>query len=243
MDDDRSTSPCVSFQEFREEVLYRQRYMRSQTCDAFLARIRQSVRARTELLPAGETFWRAQLGHDWETGGEGGQRRRMPLQNERMKPWNDRAFEGRVNPKGISCLYLATSEYVAMSEIRPWIGTALSLARFRTVRPLSIVDCSLFHTLTETASLCGSPESDEQLWRDIDRAFAQPVLRSDNTADYAPTQLIAEFFRMEGFEGIIYGSAFSEAGRNIALFDINAAEQVDAVLFDVTGAKFDFTPV
>ena len=70
-----------------------------------------------------------------------------------------------------------------------------------------------------------------------------PVLRSDNTAFYAPTQLIAEFFRLEGFEGIIYGSAFSETGRNMALFDINAAEQVDANLFEVTGANFDFAPV
>lgn len=240
---EKNASPCVGFHEFREEVLYRQRYIRSLTCEAFLTRIGRSVRGRTEVIPAGETFWRAQIGHDWDAPGEKGHRRRIPLQNERMKPWIDRAFEGRVNPKGISCLYLATSEYVAMSEIRPWIGTTLSLARFRTVRPLRIVDCSLFHTLTGMAPQCGSPNSDEQLWRDIDRAFAQPLLRSDNTADYAPTQLIAEFFRLEGFEGIIYGSAFSEAGRNIALFDIHAAEQVDAVLFDVTGAKFDFTPV
>ncbi|PKP79954.1 MAG: RES domain-containing protein [Alphaproteobacteria bacterium HGW-Alphaproteobacteria-18] len=243
MADDQNASPCISFDEFREEVLYRQRYIRSRLCEAFLSRIKRSVEGRTEVISSGETFWRAQIGHDWEALSEAGNRRRMPLQNERMKPWIDRAYEGRVNPKGISCLYLATSEYVAMSEIRPWIGTTLSLARFRTVRPLRIVDCSLFHALTETAPQCGSPNSDEQLWRDIDRAFAQPVLRSDNTADYAPTQLIAEFFRLEGFDGIFYGSAFSEAGRNIALFDIHAADQLDAVLFEVTGAKFDFTPV
>ena len=29
----------------------------------------------------------------------------------------------------------------------------------------------------------------------------------------------------------------------MALFDINAAEQVDANLFEVTGANFDFAPV
>ncbi|KCZ56143.1 MULTISPECIES: RES family NAD+ phosphorylase [Hyphomonas] len=62
-----------------------------------------------------------------------------------------------------------------------------------------------------------------------------PVLRSDNTAFYAPTQLIAEFFRLEGFDGIIYGSAFAETGRNTALFDLNGAEQVDAHSFEVIG--------
>ncbi|MFN3608745.1 MAG: RES family NAD+ phosphorylase [Hyphomonas sp.] len=235
--------PPVSYSEFKQEVLFRQRYIRSDIGEGFLSRIKESIAGRVQTIPSSEAFWRAQIGHDWTAGPEKGQRQRAPLQNERMKPWIDRAFEGRVNPKGISCLYLATSQYVAMSEVRPWIGTTLSLARFRTVRSLKVIDCSLFHTLSGSNSGSQNMDADEQVWHDIDRAFAQPVLRSDNTANYAPTQMIAEFFRLEGFEGIIYGSAFSDVGRNIALFDINAAQQVDACLFEVTGANFDFTPV
>lgn len=232
-----------SYQAFREEVLFRQRYIRSDTGQAFLNAVRDSLSSRALVLPPGETFWRAQLGHTWTETAETSGRQRTPLQNERMKPWIDRAFEGRVNAKGISCLYLATSKYVAMSEVRPWIGTTLSLARFRTVRSLKVIDCSLFHNVAGRAQGIPSGDSLEDIWRDIDHAFAQPVLRSDNTADYVPTQLIAEFFRLEGFEGIIYGSAFTEEGRNIALFDIGAADQIDACLFEVTGAKFDFTPI
>src|ERR1039458_6332974 len=36
-----------------------------------------------------------------------------------MKPKPEKAKEGRVNPKGIPCLHLATHEDTAMSEVRP----------------------------------------------------------------------------------------------------------------------------
>lgn len=235
--------PYVSYSEFKQEVLFRQRYIRSENGLRFLAQIGESVKDRIQTIASGETFWRAQNGYDWRTNPGEGSRERAPLQIERMKPWLDRALEGRVNSKGISCLYLATSQYVAMSEIRPWIGTTLSLARFRTVRSLKLVDCSRFHAGALNAGEFDSANTDEKFWRDIDRAFAQPVSRSDNTADYTPTQVIAEYLRLEGFEGIIYGSAFCEHGRNIALFDINAAEQTDASLYEVTGAKFDFSGI
>lgn len=32
-----------------------------------------------------------------------------------------------------------------MSEVRPWIGALVSLAQFKTVRPLTVVDCSVLH--------------------------------------------------------------------------------------------------
>ncbi len=59
-----------------------------------------------------------------------------------MKPLRDRTREGRANPKGIPYLYLATHEDVAMAEVRPWIGSNISLGRFLTTRDLCLVDCS-----------------------------------------------------------------------------------------------------
>jgi RES domain len=45
-------------------------------------------------------------------------------------------------PKGIPCLYCATTPKTAMSETRPWIGEFVCVARFRTLRDLNVVDCS-----------------------------------------------------------------------------------------------------
>ena len=70
-----------------------------------------------------------------------------------------------------------------------------------------------------------SPEEREAaVWSHVARAFREPVLREDNRAGYAPTQIIAEAFRNHGYDGIAYGSAFGEGRTNVVLFDIGAAE-------------------
>jgi hypothetical protein len=40
------------------------------------------------------------------------------------------------------------------------------------------------------------------VWKDIDRALAQPVTDDHDTADYVPTQVLAEAFREHGFDGV-----------------------------------------
>jgi hypothetical protein len=81
---------------------------------------------------------------------------------------------------------------------------------------------------------------DQIVWAAIDGAFAEPVTRTDDTADYAPTQIIAELFRSEGYDGVAYKSAFGEDGFNVALFDLNSAKQVDGELHRVTEIKLSF---
>ena len=57
---------------------------------------------------------------------------------------------------------------------------------------------------------------------------------SDDRADYAATQIVAELFRQNGFDGIAYRSS-SGPGHNIALFDLNAANVApDRQLVEVT---------
>jgi RES domain-containing protein len=133
-----------------------------------------------------------------------------------MKPLPLSAYEGRANPKGIPCLYLATTGETAMSEVRPWLGALVSVATFEVVRPLSVVDCSVLHdqyfnlAFLERRLLEPIPPEkvDQVVWAAIDGAFAEPVTRTDDTADYAATQTIAELFRSEGYDGVVYKSVF-----------------------------------
>lgn len=117
------------FLDFRTEASQRSRYLRSKSGERFLRAIADTCKARLEHIPAGAEFWRAQIGHDWTSDADG-RRISGPHPETRMRPWQDRAYEGRVNAKGIPCLYLATTREVAMSEVRPWIGSILSVARF-----------------------------------------------------------------------------------------------------------------
>jgi hypothetical protein len=166
-----------------------------------------------------------------------------PYLRDRMKPVRDRAPEGRANPKGIPFLYLSNNENTAMSEIRPWNGTYISLAQFKPVRDLKIVNCWTddlkrrkfrLHIGEEIGlSVIYAPEDiDPAVWQDIDRAFSEPVTRSDDLSDYAPTQIIAELFRMHKFDGIAYRSSFGK-GHNIALFDLDAVKFVSCALHQV----------
>ncbi|WP_135433514.1 RES family NAD+ phosphorylase [Pseudotabrizicola sediminis] len=228
------------FLNFRSEASQRSRYLRSASGEAFLRAVADTCKIRLKSISSGAEFWRAQVGHDWTSDADG-RRISGPHSETRMRPWQDRAYEGRVNAKGIPCLYLATTREVAMSEVRPWIGSILSVARFSLARDVTVVDCSKYHGLdAPEVGFSDSDEVSEQVWSHIDYAFSRPVTRSDNTAEYAATQIIAEVFRSEGYDGVIYKSAFATTGYNIALFDLNAALQTESYLFQVSKATFDF---
>jgi len=237
-------SAVNSFENFKSEVSRRSRYLRSANGDQFLRAVAETSKRRLREIPKATVFWRAQIGHDWVVNSKVGTRTRGPHSTSRMKPLEDRAYEGRVNPKGIPCLYFATTREVAMSEVRPWIGSVVSVGRFRTDRKLNVVDCSVYHDeaipLVETPSV----EVIEQIvWTHIDQAFARPVTRSDNTAEYAATQVLAEVFRLAGYDGIIYKSAFAAEGYNVALFDLNGAHQIDSSIFTVRNAVYAFAEI
>ena len=162
-----------------------------------------------------------------------------------MKPLRDRAREGRANPQGIPYLYLSTRKETALTEVRPWLGSLISIAQFKTVRDLTIVDFS-----TDERPRRGRnwslprKEWDKAVWYEIDPAFRQPItLEGDIPSDYAPTQVIAEFFKANGFDGIAYQSAFQDAsgkGHNIALFDPDAAELINCGLEKAKRIDFEF---
>lgn len=157
-----------------------------------------------------------------------------------MKPLQDRAVEGRANPKGIPYLYLSTNRETAIAEVRPWLDAFVSVAQFKTLRDLTLVDFSMpdvkrtIHYFEEP----GPEERQKAVWSDIDRAFSEPVTPNDNVADYVPTQILAEFFKMKGFDGIAYLSALGE-GYNIALFDLTSAELINCSLYRITDVKYE----
>lgn len=83
-------------------------------------------------------------------------------------------------------------------------------------------------------------EREEAVWNDIDTAFSTPVTGSDDTADYVPTQIIAELFKDKGFDGLGYRSSLGD-GFNIVLFDIKAAENINCFLYKIDSVDFKFS--
>jgi len=198
--------------------------------------------ARQEVIASGSKLWRAQLGHDWYPADRlSGEKQPAPLDIKRMKPLRGRAREGRANPKGIPYLYLATHQDTAMAEVRPWIGSHVSIAQFILKRDVQVVNCVTHDHRIMVYSREPEPEERERaVWQDIDRAFSQPVISGDDTADYAPTQIIAEFLRAKRLDGVAYGSSLG-LGHNVVLFDVKLAALVNCELREICGLKLDWS--
>ncbi|MGA7761216.1 MAG: RES family NAD+ phosphorylase [Candidatus Binataceae bacterium] len=196
----------------------------------------------------GDALWRAQLGFELEPIWDGEKYIddcvEGPFPPERMKPLRDRAREGRANPHGIPYLYLSSRKETALSEVRPWLRSLISIALFQPVRELTLVDFSTDERLRRRIGGLPPEEWDKAVWYAIDQAFRKPVTReNDFPSDYAPTQVIAEFFKAHGFDGIAYQSAFqskSGDGHNVALFDPDVAELVNCGLERVKEINFTF---
>jgi hypothetical protein len=163
-----------------------------------------------------------------------------------MLPPGDRASEGRVNPKGIPCLYAATHQETAVAEVRPWMGAHVSVAELTILRTLRLVNCtnepSGLDYYSRGDSSLDATQREQACWRAIDRAFARPVSRDDQIAEYAPTQIIAEVLRQEGFDGIGYRSALG-SGHNIAIFDLAAADVRACGVFEIGSVALEYEQV
>ncbi|MDO8281154.1 MAG: RES family NAD+ phosphorylase [Thermodesulfovibrionia bacterium] len=232
------------FHHFEQYVKKRNRFFYDSITQAFLQIILETSKSRTETVEKDSILWRSQLGNDWEPYYEGGQlidHFPGPLGPEKMKPLNNLASEGRANPKGIPYLYLATNDNTAMAEVRPWLGSYISIGQFKLTKDVKLINC----TSDDKNSSVYLKEPDAikrevAVWRDIDRAFSRPITINENTADYVPTQILAEFFKNNGFNGIGYRSSLGK-GHNIVLFDLDSADLINCTLHEVKKVSFDFT--
>src|SRR5262249_23227383 len=135
---------------FARAVMHTCRFVHSDKVRAFLKMVLETSVSRLTDVKAGQIYYRAQYGCDWRTiersfyadDAKYRTRRQTAFSAERMRPKAEFVGDGRANPSGIPYLYMANTPTTAMAEVRPWIGSPISLAHFRVVRDLSLVDCS-----------------------------------------------------------------------------------------------------
>ena len=185
-----------SFRHFDQSVRRELRYVRTVDQEDFLAKVLETSRSRAVPLKAERILWRAQVGHRWRKERQGKQSFEVPAayNPERMKPDPTKVSDGRANPRGIACLYLATLKTTAALEVRPSIGAYVSIAQFKLLRDVQLVDCSAEHmdNLARWLEAHLTPEDIEKaVWSDINDAFSEPVERGDSSLDYVPTLILA----------------------------------------------------
>lgn len=139
------------------------------------------------------------------------------------------ASAGRMNARGISVFYGATSAKAAMAEVRPPVGSRVAVAKFEILRPLYLLDLTALEMAIDGGSIF-DPSLKARLervafLRSLGERMTRPVMPEDEALDYLATQAVADFLATENdpvLDGIIYRSVQVKGGRNVVLFHNSA---------------------
>ena len=243
----------IDYHFFADEVKTERRFFQGNEAKAFLDTLASHSKRRECVLPAGTPFFRAR------TGSKGGSRTdhervdRKPLPRKKVMPRPRlNAQERRMNPRGITYLYVASNPETAISEVRPSVGAFVTVAQVKASKDLTVVCFRKGSPLDETgallnvyrSSLPGADEEaiqrriDQDVWDAIDTAFSEPVGPDDEHLNYVPTQIVAERLLSEGYDGVTYKSSQNTDGYNLALFDLCSAKFVSSQLFHVDSVEY-----
>lgn len=130
----------------------------------------------------------------------------------------------------ISDLHVAESPTTAMYEVRPFMFDAVNIAKIRVNEPLRIVNIAV------DLDLSSNKGATKEMWvmGMIQGAFSKPT---NNTDDYLPTQVIAEYVRSLGYDGIRFNSSLHYGGVNLTIFNYEKCEAVSSQDFRIEEMK------
>lgn len=136
------------------------------------------------------------------------------------------AHAGRMNARGISVFYGANHPEVALAEVRPPVGSQVTVARFDIVRPIRLLDLTALSEVTTTGSIFDPTFTKRfgraMFLRNLSKRITIPVMPDDEQFEYLPTQAIADFLATESkpaLDGIIFPSVqVAGTALNIVLF-------------------------
>lgn len=199
---------------FSKEIKHGHRYLTKISNEEVLTSLFNALERMVE--PEGGSWYRARIWNDKTL--------EDIKEKELREPPQDKAEEGRMSPRGISCLYISSSPEGAMAEIRASRHDDVAVMEMKPTRPLRILDLSRIDEISpfDENVACGDLASNKDNLRQMKSALTKPMRSTDDKIEYVPTQYIAEFARLSGFDGIGYDSILYERDRrpayNIASF-------------------------
>lgn len=207
-----------------------------------LDQIRPFIMEYEAIIPSNEVFYRA--------------RKKEPtldfdnlIINKELSPAPAKyAQTNRMSPSGISYLYLASSPDTACAECR-YTNEDVILATFFTKSELQIIDFSQNASMPSD-SIFSQEYDHDNYWVNnflklLKKEISLPIdsEKNDHSYEYVATQLIAEYIRSIGYDGIGFNSSVSD-GKSYCFFcgpDLNYCKY-DYGIFDDFTYNYDFLP-
>lgn len=137
------------------------------------------------------------------------------------------AGHNRFSPSGISYIYLAYDEKTGISEVYDVDKDLYAVGKFSLENDLRLLNLKQdnFERLSTTYT---NPFDDRfesyfncsigalQLFI---KSIQQPINNDEKSLEYLPTQILAEYIRLQGYDGFIFDSTKNDDGVNIVLFE------------------------
>lgn len=227
----------ISLRNFIEETRNQNRFFYSDKSITLLKQIVQQSEL-DRLIVRGTIFFRARIGHqviepsdylteeqitqlDPDSPAFDNSLNIVALDETDMMPPPNRITitGGRLNPSHIPYVYTAESIETACAEVRPYLEETISIARITNKEDLLIKDMTLYKNIENPW--------DQILFDSVDRLFAKPLSPSESNIDYIPTQVIAEYLKKQGYNGVCYKSSLHEGGKNVLFFNMNQLKWIE----------------
>ena len=138
--------------------------------------------------------------------------------------------DGRANPKYVKYLYMAEDPTTAIFEVRPFIYDAVNVAKIKVNKPLKIANIAVDIDLSSKSETT----IDMHVMGIIQGAFSRPTNDID---DYIPTQIIAEYIKSLGYDGIRFNSSLYSNGVNLTIFNYDICEAISSQDFRIENIK------
>ena len=234
------------WENFSSYILKTNRYILNRHWKKFIEGILFTATKREIILKKETTLVRARIGSDCEEyKGPGGEIEIDfgPLRpQDIVAPPPHKSKEGRINPRGISYLYLSNDVETAILEVRAWLRQDITVGYFEITKDIKCIDTSrdkkgYYIHLGKKEPKLPPKTKEEYVWSRINEAFSKPVRPGDEYTSYIPTQYLSECFKTTGYDGIIYKSSLTEKGYNIVLFNPKNAYLKGARVFQIKSIK------
>ncbi|WP_311798110.1 RES family NAD+ phosphorylase [Enterococcus thailandicus] len=163
--------------------------------------------------------------------------------NDMYSPPKGKASAGRLNPEGISVLYLTDKEQACYQEIRASFNDSVYIGEFELTRDVKIVDFRNFEYISLNSEVDALEYYlNRDILKEISNNLSIPTTGSSKSKDYIPLQYISDYIKSldEKFDGIMYKSVMNEGASNLMLFENDAVscinvenKRIRKIIYDV----------
>lgn len=169
-------------------------------------------------LPVNTALWRVREPDDSSPATDDP----IQLQNAIGPAPVEKSGHGRMNPAGISYIYLSDSPETCASELNVKHGSTIWAGKFKITKELRLVDLSRIPDI-EIGSIFDPNYDHNKYWakgffEEFTSEISQPIQRKEFPLEYIPTQLLSEFIRIKGFDGLKYESSQRPGSYNYTFF-------------------------